>query len=251
MLALVTGIVLAVTLMLTALMNLPGGVRRTELRMERELQLVYYQESAVLAYLAGFPQGYFREAPWNVDLPSVERSLHGPWVELASGSVHVLAGVRSHEMSPAESRDVVEGVRQAVDREIQKSPELKVLSGNRRLLGPARSENLMVLDGDLLVDMAGGKSLVGNFRAGGSLTVKGDAHYDTLRVYSAGPLFLLGKVSTDWLEAYSGDRIEMSRDFRFAGVLASPEKVVGLQNGDSILPAFARGELVPFEWRTR
>ena len=90
-LPLVLGILLAVTILLTSLLQMPGGVRRVAMRSVQKQQQIYDAESALIAYLEGIPEGYFK-------LPKVERSRLGPWADLSASvdsnrSVHVLAGI--------------------------------------------------------------------------------------------------------------------------------------------------------------
>ena len=60
-------------------------------------QQIYDAESALIAYLEGFPDGFFKSDPWNVALPKVERSRRGPWTDLSTpvgeSRLHVLAGI--------------------------------------------------------------------------------------------------------------------------------------------------------------
>ena len=98
-LPLVLGILLTVTFLLTSLLQMPGGVRRVAMRRAQMQQQMYDTESALIAYLEGFPEGYFAQEPWNVTLPKVERSRLGPWADLSANlsasagekRIHVLA----------------------------------------------------------------------------------------------------------------------------------------------------------------
>ena len=106
-LPLILGILLAVTLLLTSLLQMPGGVRRVALRQLQKQQRIYDAESALIANLSGLPADFFERPPWNRALPKVERGHLGPWATLSAAlpsatmpfraddavSIQVLAGV--------------------------------------------------------------------------------------------------------------------------------------------------------------
>ena len=285
-LPLVLGILLAVTLLLTSLLQLPGGVRRVALRHAQMQQQIYDAESALIACLEGFPEDYFK-------LPKVDRSRLGPWTDLSAEvdsirSVHVLAGIacdsacnmlKSHKLR----REIYEGFKQQLNREIMlvKLPlKLEIKSGNRRILGrdtgQIPSTALQVLDGDLTLDLEG-EILSGRFIADGSVKIRGNVVFDTLRVYARGPLTFRGRLKARFLEAFSEDRIEISSGVEFSGVAIARHEVA-FPNGadkvrmlypsfvmaaesanlpleweqDSILiPDFISGDLKPFQWSLR
>ena len=283
-LQLVLGIILAVTLLLTSLLQMPGGVRRVPVHRAQMQQQIYDAESALIAYLEGFPEGYF-------PLPKVERSRIGPWADLSAkvlaptgeSRLHVLAGIACDSgcnmlKSPKLRREIYEGFKQQLNREIMlvKPPlRLEIKSGNRRLFGRISSMAMQVLDGDLSLDIEGGatgaKPLSGRFIADGSMEVRGRVVFDTLRLYSRGPLTIRGQVKVRWLEAFSEDRIELARGVEFSGVVIARHEVVHADPArpatihypsflmsaesaqipaiDSILvPDFIEGILKPFVW---
>lgn len=288
-LPLVLGILLAVTLLLTSLLQLPGGVRRVALRHAQMQQQIYDAESALIACLEGFPEDYFK-------LPKVERSRLGPWADLSANlavptgesRLHVLAGIacdsacnmlKSHKLR----REIYEGFKQQLNREIMlvKLPlKLEIKSGNRRILGrdtgQIPSTALQVLDGDLTLDLEG-EIPSGRFIADGSVKIRGNVVFDTLRVYARGPLTFRGRLKARFLEAFSEDRIEISSGVEFSGVAIARHEVA-FPNGadkvrmrypsfvmaaesanlpleseqDSILiPDFISGDLKPFQWSLR
>lgn len=285
-LPLVLGILLAVTLLLTSLLQLPGGVRRVALRHAQMQQQIYDAESALIACLEGFPEDYFK-------LPKVDRSRLGPWTDLSAEvdsirSVHVLAGIacdsgcnmlKSHKLR----REIYEGFKQQLNQEIMlvKLPlKLEIKSGNRRILGrdtgQIPSTALQVLDGDLTLDLEG-EIPSGRFIADGSVKIRGNVVFDTLRVYARGPLTFRGRLKARFLEAFSEDRIEISSGVEFSGVAIARHEVA-FPNGadkvrmrypsfvmaaesanlpleskqDSILiPDFISGDLKPFQWSLR
>ena len=304
-LPLVLGILLAVTLLLTSLLQMPGGVRRVAMHRAQKQQMIYDAESALIAYLEGLPTDYFRREPWNANLPKVARERLGPWADLSANlsaptgevlqRLHVLAGVacdsscnmlKSHKLR----REIYEGFKQQLNREITmvRPPlALEIKSGNRRILGTASAyfQALWVQEGDLLLDLDGNgnsspQAFSGRYMADGSIDVRGNADFDTLRLYARGPIYLRGSllrgsVKIRWLEAFSEDRIEISSGVEFSGVAIARHEIA-FPNGagkvrmrypsfvmasesanlaqelklDSILiPDFIPGDLKPFEWR--
>jgi hypothetical protein len=185
-------------------------------------------------------------------------------------------------------REIYEGFKQQLNQEIMlvKPPlKLEIKSGNRRIshqnAGRIPSRALQVHDGDLTLDLEG-KIPSGRFIADGSVEIRGNAEYDTLRVYARGPIYirgslLRGSVKIRFLEAFSEDRIEISSGVEFSGVAIARHEVA-FPNGadkvrmrypsfvmaaesanlpleseqDSILiPDFISGDLKPFQWSLR
>ena len=253
-LPLVLGILLAVTFLLTSLLQMPGGVRRIAMRSVQKQQRIYDAESALIAYLEGFPEDIFK-------LPKVERGRLGPWAELsvnlpaptgeALSRLHVLAGITCDSAcnmlkSPKLRREIYEGFKQQLNQEIMlvKPPlKLEIKSGNRRIshqnAGRIPSKALQVLDGDLTLDLEG-KIPSGRFIADGSIDVRGSAEYDTLRVYARGPIYirgslLRGSVKIRFLEAFSEDRIEISSGVEFSGVAIARHEVAFPNGADKVM----------------
>ena len=290
-LPLVLGILLAVTFLLTSLLQMPGGVRRIAMRSVQKQQRIYDAESALIAYLEGFPEGYFK-------FPKVERGRLGPWADLSaavdsSRSVHVLAGIACDSAcnmlkSPKLRREIYEGFKQQLNQEIMlvKPPlKLEIKSGNRRIshqnAGRIPSKALQVLDGDLTLDLEG-KIPSGRFIADGSVEIRGNAVFDTLRVYARGPIYirgslLRGSVKIRFLEAFSEDRIEISSGVEFSGVAIARHEVAFPNGADKVMmhypsfvmaaesanpaqelktdsvlvPDFISGDLKPFVWNIK
>ncbi|SHL17377.1 hypothetical protein SAMN05720762_104394 [Fibrobacter sp. UWH4] len=259
-LPLVLGILLAVTLLLTSLLQMPGGVRRAALRQLQEQQRIYDAESALIANLSGLPADFFERPPWNRALPKVERGRLGPWAVLSapmssanSGSadkrIRILAGVPCDSAcsllnSYERRREIYEGFRRELIREITmaKPPlALKVKSGNRRFLGRMQPMSLWVQEGDLTLNLDGNTSS-GRFRVDGSAEVRGSVNFDTLRVYARGPVTLRGNVRVRWLEAFSEERVEISQGFDFSGVVVARREVLfpnGVRKVRRRYPSFA------------
>lgn len=281
-LPLVLGILLAVTILLTSLLQMPGGVRRAAMRSVQKQQQIYDAESALIAYLEGFPEGYFK-------LPKVERGRLGPWADLSASvdsirSIHVLAGIACDSAcnvlkSAKFRREIYEGFKQQLNQEIMlvKPPlKLEIKSGNRRLFGRIPSKALQVLDGDLTLDLEGEISS-GRFIGDGFVEIRGNAVFDTLRVYARGPLTFRGRLKARFLEAFSEDRIEISLGVEFSGVAIARHEIVFPNGADKVMmhypsfvmaaesanpaqelktdsvlvPDFISGDLKPFVWNIK
>ena len=281
-LPLVIGILLAVTILLTSLLQMPGGVRRVAVRSAQKQQQIYDAESALIAYLEGFPEGYFK-------LPKVERGRLGPWADLSASvdsirSIHVLAGIACDSAcnvlkSAKFRREIYEGFKQQLNQEIMlvKPPlKLEIKSGNRRLFGRIPSKALQVLDGDLTLDLEGEISS-GRFIGDGFVEIRGNAVFDTLRVYARGPLTFRGRLKARFLEAFSEDRIEISSGVEFSGVAIARHEVTFPNGADKVMmhypsfvmaaesanlpleleqdsvlvPDFISGDLKPFVWNIK
>ncbi len=281
-LPLVLGILLAVTILLTSLLQMPGGMRRAAMRSAQKQQQIYDAESALIAYLEGFPEGYFK-------LPKVERARLGPWVDLSASvdsirSIHVLAGISCDSAcnvlkSAKLRREIYEGFKQQLNQEIMlvKPPlKLEIKSGNRRLFGRIPSKALQVLDGDLTLDLEGEISS-GRFIGDGFVEIRGNAVFDTLRVYARGPFAFRGRLKARFLEAFSEDRIEISSGVEFSGVAIARHEIVFPNGADKVMmhypsfvmaaesanlpleleqdsvlvPDFISGDLKPFVWNIK
>lgn len=245
-LPLVLGILLTVTFLLTTLLQMPGGLLRVTLRYAQMQQRIYDGESALIAYLEGFPEDFFK-------LPKVERSRRGPWVDLSVSAgekcIHVLAGIACDSAcgmlrSSKLRHEIYEGFRQQLNREITMARPpltLQIKSGNRRLLGlasagsSANSQALWVQEGDLFLDLDDDgkhapRAFSGRFIADGSIDVRGSVLIDTLRLYARGPLYLRGPLlrgalKIQWLEAFSEDRVEIAQGVEFSGVAVARHEV--------------------------
>lgn len=235
----VLGVILVITAMLTALFHLPGGVMRVAQMKVVELQKIYDGESALVAYLNGFPEDYFANEPWNKKLPSVIRGQQGPWADLLTNVetngdskwLHLLTGLRYDSLSREEKNRRITAFAKTLEDSFKSLDEVSKKSGNRRLLGIAKNENLVVQDGDLLVDWTGNASVC-NFMTSGNMELRGDAFFDTLRLYALGNILITGDVKIRWLEAYSGANFEISRKATYWGMAVSRQNF-SLQSGEA------------------
>ena len=266
---LVVAVVFAITCMLTAMLRMPGSIRRVALMNEVRLQNIYDEESAILAELKGFPAGYFESDYWRWKLPEVHRQMRGPWLELSTKSVSALAGT-SYGVKVLENdsmnvdnrlrRKIADGFKAILKKEIMLSENLQTKSGNRRFFGKNQPMNLVVENGDLLLDWRG-HSTCGNFYSTGNIVARGPASYDTLRLYAEGSVEVTESVSAVYFEAYSGDVVRVPRPFDYSGIvvaqhginpeLASPLLQMALpayESNPRVRPAFIDGELSLFQW---
>ena len=92
------------------------------------------------------------------------------------------------------------------------------MSGNRRIFQLDSAIALHVSDGDLLLDFDT-RVPSAAFLVDGSVSVKGRASFDTLRIYAEGEVALGGDVSVAHLEVYSGASLEVRSSFAFSGLL--------------------------------
>ncbi|PWJ68191.1 MULTISPECIES: hypothetical protein [unclassified Fibrobacter] len=220
MIELVLCILLVATILATNLLNLPGGVKRQIGRFEKEVEEVYLEESAIIAWMEQFPADYFARKPWNLQLPEVQTDDEFPWMNVSAGKVTAQVGSRFRPLGRDELREV-EGLLEAhLKREILGRSDLKVKSGSRRLYGRGENIALSVTAGDLTLGFDGDVGSV-NLKCDGDINVGGVAQYDTLRLHASGNVTLRGSVSVDHLEVYSGGDVELSRTVSFSGVVYS------------------------------
>lgn len=236
-------VLLAAMLLTSALLYLPGSVRRLAHHETRSLQKVYEAESAIIAFSQMYPTHYFEQKPWGFTLPDVQWETFGPWLRLKAaagdaGEVSALAGAEFDSLSAGERRRLGEKLRLDLDQRMMKSENLEVMSGNRRFMGKADRKSIWVQEGDLLLDLDGE---VKRFcaKVSGNVTVKGTAVYDTLRLYAAGTVAIRGQVKVRWLEAYGGDHVEVGQQAEFSGVLVGGHGVAIRDRGRGRFPAAA------------
>lgn len=225
----VVSVLLCASLMAMALIRMPGGVLRASKKLESKMQNIYDAESEILKFIHGLPE------------TRVSASSVGPWLELSIDAgernrLVVLAGRQNDSISRGQKREMVERFRLNLNREILMSRNIKIKSGNRRLMGAAKDSNLVVENGDLWVDLFGA-ARVCHFKSYASITVRGSAVFDTLRLYAVGPLILSGNIKVKWLEAYSADRIEVMGEVAFSGVLAANNQVLLRQHALARFPS--------------
>lgn len=210
-LPIVLAVLLAVSLMLAGLLQLPFAASRYALRSAHFTSEAYLAESALVAHLAGFPQGYF------ADLPLVREAPLGPWMEMRAGKFVALAG-RTREAGrwPAYA-DWVDGADAYLRMFLARvQAGARRLSGNRRLFEVEPRERIYVENGDLTLNADGSAQSL-SFFVEGSAVVKGRLLVDTLRIYSNGPVSIDGSVRVKFVEVYSGADVQVGGEANLRG----------------------------------
>lgn len=261
-LAVVLGVALVVTLLLSGLLRVPFTVSRYALRETRRVAEVYRAESALLACFAGFPSGYFDS------LPPVTQGELGPWglwsaiagtegrsgghsgryydghldrrsgvSDEASVRVSVLVG-RSRAKAPwpryDDWADGAELYRQTLRRRIE--ADTRRLSGNRRFFRPATKMEYSVEAGDLTLD-ADGHVVRAAFFVEGSALLKGHLRVDTLLVYAEGPVTVGARLEAGWVEIYSGEVVRVEGSARLRGHVWGRMGVTFSGNARAVFPS--------------
>jgi hypothetical protein len=241
-LAVVLGVALVVTLLLSGLLRVPFSVSRYALRETRRVAEVYRAESALLACFAGFPSGYFDSLPpvtqgelgpwglWSAVAGAEERS-GGPSGRYYDGHLDRRSGVlgeapvrvsvlvgRSRAKAPwpcyDDWADGAELYRQTLRRRIE--ADTRRLSGYRRFFRPATKMEYSVEAGDLTLD-ADGHVVRAAFYVEGSALLKGHLRVDTLLVYAEGPVTVGARLEAGWAEIYSGEVVRVEGAARLRG----------------------------------
>ena len=251
-LPLVLGVLLVLSILMTAMLRMPGVLRRTVALVANETQEMYLAESAVIAKLEGFPDGYFAE------LPTVEPRVLGPWKEWRASVLTNGGSARQLEQGMRQFQFLLgnefgrfatsEWARCAITLErnlrehILQSEGVKSLSGNRRffkldtsLMAPGTQlVALNVSAGDLTLDLGGagafgedGRASVRSFMANveGDVKIRGNVHFDTLRIYAIGNVTLQGAADADFVEIFGLAGVSVSGNVSLGGMLLSKQNV--------------------------
>lgn len=231
-LAFILVVILALTILYAGLLRIPGGLSRQATRYVADVQAVYDAESAIIAALSGFPDGFFE------GLPHVSRDDDGIWGRVcapmsrekpaAPAHVNLLCaeyGTRYTRRRFEEWFAAISAYRSNLRERIGGSPRFRTVSGNRRFFRLDSSVALHVSDGDLTLDFDTHVPSAA-FLVDGSVNVKGRARFDTLRIFADGDIRLGGEVSATRLEVYSGGSIEVFSRFRFSGMLAARREIL-------------------------
>lgn len=205
-------IILALTILYAGLLRVPGGLSRQTARYARDVQAVYDAESAIIANLSGFPDGFF------AGLPPVSAEVDGPWGRICASGLCASYGTRYSRLRFDDWYTAMTQYRASLRESIAMAKGFRVVSGNRRIFRLDSSVALHISDGDLKLDFDTHVPSAA-FLVDGSVSVKGRARFDTLRVYSEGDVNFGGEVSVAHLEVYSGASLEVRSSFRFSGLL--------------------------------
>lgn len=210
-LPIVLAVLLAVSIMLAGLLQLPFAASRYALRGAQFVSEAYLAESALITYLNGFPKGYFR------DWPRVSERNVGPWVELRAGPLVALAGKQRKGGKWPAYADWVDGAeiyRQSLLLRVETGAER--FSGNRRVFKAEPTLRYYVEGGDLTVNADGASQLM-SFFVEGYAAVKGSLLVDTLRIFAKGPVTVAGNVHAKWVEIYSNEEVLVEGEAKLRG----------------------------------
>jgi len=242
-LPLVLGLLLVLSILVTAMLRMPGTLRRNVSIVAKETQEMYLAESAVLAKLNGFPDGYF------VELPIVGSRILGPWTEWSvRDKFQFMLGHEYGRFSTSEWARCAVVLEQNLHERILRSAGLKNLSGNRRFfkldssdgLSAERTMAINVSAGDLTLDLGESRALDGasdnprsscksirSFMANveGDVKIRGNVHFDTLRIYATGSVSVQGNVAADFAEIFGLASVTVSGNISLAGSLLSKQNI--------------------------
>ena len=227
-LPLVLGLLLVLSILVTSMLRMPGTLRRNVSLVAKETQEMYFAESEVLAKLNGFPDGYFAE------LPIVESRILGPWTEWrVLDKFQFMLGLEYGRFSTSEWARCAVVLEQNLRECILRSAVLKNLSGNRRFfkldssdgLSAERTMAINVSAGDLTLDL--GDFSVRSFMANveGDVKIRGNVHFDSLRVYATGSVSVQGNVTADFAEIFGLAGVTVSGNVSLAGSLLSKQNI--------------------------
>ena len=227
-LPLVLGLLLVLSILVTSMLRMPGTLRRNVSLVTKETQEMYFAESAVLAKLNGFPDGYFAE------LPIVGSRILGPWTEWSvRDKFQFMLGSEYGRFSTSEWARCAVVLEQNLHERILHSDGLKNLSGNRRFfkldssdgLSAERAMAINVSAGDLTLDL--GDFSVRSFMANveGDVKIRGNVHFDTLRIYATGSVSVQGNVAADFAEIFGLASVTVSGNVSLAGSLLSKQNI--------------------------
>jgi len=227
-LPLVLGLLLVLSILVTSMLRMPGTLRRNVSLVAKETQEMYFAESAVLAKLNGFPDGYFAE------LPIVGSRILGPWTEWSvRNKFQFMLGGEYGRFSTSEWARCAVVLEQNLRECILRSAVLKNLSGNRRFfkldssdgLSAERTMAINVSAGDLTLDL--GDFSVRSFMANveGDVKIRGNVHFDTLRIYATGSVSVQGNVAADFAEIFGLASVTVSGNVSLAGSLLSKQNI--------------------------
>ena len=238
-LPLVLGLLLVLSILVTAMLKMPGALRRNVSLVAKETQEMYFAESAVLAKLNGFPDGYFAE------LPIVGSRILGPWTEWSvRDKFQFMLGSEYGRFSTSEWARCAVVLEQNLHEHILHSVGLKNLSGNRRFfkldssdgLSAERAMAINVSAGDLKLDLGESRAfenlrssqkLIRSFMANveGDVKIRGNVHFDTLRIYATGSVSVQGNVAADFAEIFGLASVTVSGNVSLAGSLLSKQNI--------------------------
>ena len=252
-LPLVLGLLLVLSILVTAMLKMPGTLRRNVSLVAKETQEMYFAESAVLAKLNGFPDGYFAE------LPIVGSRILGPWTEWSvRDKFQFMLGSEYGRFSTSEWARCAVVLEQNLHERILHSDGLKNLSGNHRFfkldssdgLSAERAMAINVSAGDLTLDLGESRTFensrssrksIRSFMANveGDVKIRGNVHFDTLRIYATGSVSVQGNVAADFAEIFGLASVTVSGNVSLAGSLLSKQNIEIFDRAQMKFPSVA------------
>jgi len=247
-LPLVLVVLLVLSILAMVMLRVPGTLRRTVEMVARETQEMYWAESAVLLKLESIPSESFS------GLPTVEENILGPWTEWRTRwrkkgrtiKFQFVLGNSYGRFATSEWARCAVLLERNLQERILQADGLRKLSGNRRFFqldssmsGRVASSALHVSAGDLTLDLGGsdaftgslggtsGRPTGGSFMAyvEGDVKIRGNVHFDTLRIYATGMVTVQGDVTAAFVEIFGFSGVAVSGNASLAGVLLSKQNI--------------------------
>ena len=219
-LPLVVILLLSLMLLFTTLLKSTGKLNPVLSRYKSDFEEFYKAESAVLLHLQGFPSDYYPE------LPRVQSEPYGPWEKICavgeSGKSDkdfcLVAGTEPHDVSFWDWANGVSNYRSDLESRIQEISTDKALYGNHRYFQAEPFMSGVIHQGDLEMDFSDTVRSA-NFWIEGTVLIRGQAHFDTLRLYSLGDVKFQGEVSVDYLELFTRGSFYAEGEASFRGMV--------------------------------
>ena len=224
-LPLVAVLLLSLTLLFTTLLKSTGHMNPVYARFKSDFENFYKAESAVLLHLQGFPSGYYPE------LPPVQAEAFGPWEKICAsavvdssgkapgvGELCFVAGTEPHDVSFWEWSNGISAYRADLEKRLQEMTAEKDLYGNKRYFQAEQFMSGAVHQGDLEMNFSDSVRSA-SFWVEGSVLIRGQAHFDTLRLYSLGDVVFQGEMSVGYLELFTRGGFRAEGDACFRGVV--------------------------------
>lgn len=224
-LPLVAVLLLSLTLLFTTLLKSAGHMNPVYARFKSDFENFYKAESAVLLHLQGFPSGYYPE------LPPVQAEPFGPWEKICAsavvdssgkapgvGELCFVAGTEPHDVSFWEWSNGMSAYRADLEKRLQEMTAEKDLYGNKRYFQAEQFMSGAIHQGDLEMNFSDSVRSA-SFWVEGSVLIRGQAHFDTLRLYSLGDVVFQGEMSVGYLELFTRGGFRAEEDACFRGVV--------------------------------
>jgi hypothetical protein len=202
-------------LLFTLLLKTTGKLNPVLLRHKADFENFYKAESAILLHLQGFPSDYYPE------LPQVQTESFGPWEKICTAdSLCLVVGTEPHTISFGDWASGIYNYRSELEKQVLEKGRDKTLYGNRRFFQGEPLMEGVFRDGDLEVDFSDSVRSA-SFWVQGTVLFRGQAHFDTLRLYALGNVVFQGAVSFDYLELFTQGHFRAEEEVKFSGVVVA------------------------------